>query len=115
MHNSPSNRKSLAPVLRPEQVLERYYPQLCEWATILLRGDRTKSEDIVHDFYLYVALTKPDLSRVENLDNYLFQSLRHMYLSTVSRASREATQAVSISDYDSIRVALWIQPHHDTL
>jgi RNA polymerase sigma factor (sigma-70 family) len=112
---SPSNRKSLAPVPRPEKILERYYPQLCEWATILLRGDRAKSEDIVHDFYLYVALTKPDFSRVENLDNYLFQSLRHMYLSTVSRASREATHAVSISDYDSIRVALWIKPNHDTL
>ncbi|MBT9331582.1 RNA polymerase sigma factor [Paracidobacterium acidisoli] len=100
---------------RPEKVLERYYPQLREWAAILTRGDRTQSEDIVHDLYLYVALTKPDFSRVENLDNYLYQSLRHMYLSALTRTSREAMQSVAVADFDSVQVALWVKPNHDML
>jgi DNA-directed RNA polymerase specialized sigma24 family protein len=102
-------------VPRPEKVLERYYPQLREWASVLTRGDRARSEDIVHDLYLYVTLTKPDFSRVENLDNYLYQSLRHMYLSTLARASREAMESFTVADFDSVPVALWVKPDRDTV
>ena len=115
MQPTLSKWKSLALTPRPEKVLERYYPQLCEWADVLTRGDRTRSEDIVHDLYLYVMLAKPDLSRVENLDNYLYQSLRHMYLSALARASREAMQAVTVADFDSVQVALWVKPLRDTV
>jgi RNA polymerase sigma factor (sigma-70 family) len=112
---TPSKWKHLVPAPRPERVLERYYPQLREWADVLTRGDRTLSEDIVHDLYVYVALTKPDFSRVENLDNYLYQSLRHMYLSTLSRASREATESFTVPEFDSVPVALWAKPNRDTV
>jgi DNA-directed RNA polymerase specialized sigma24 family protein len=115
MSLNPSKRKHPAPVPRPEKVLERYYPQLREWASVLTRGDRARSEDIVHDLYLYVTLTKPDFSRVENLDNYLYQSLRHMYLSTLTRASREAMESFTVADFDSVPVALWVKPDRDTV
>src|SRR5579863_1330532 len=92
---------------RPEKVVELYYPQLRAWADVITRGDLSRSEDIVHDLYLYIALTKPDLSRVENLDNYLYQSLRHTYLSALTRAARESMQTVTTTDFDSIRIALW--------
>lgn len=115
MSLNSSKRKHPAPVPRPEKVLERYYPQLREWASVLTRGDRARSEDIVHDLYLYVTLTKPDFSRVENLDNYLYQSLRHMYLSTLTRASREAMESFTVADFDSVPVALWVKPDRDTV
>jgi len=108
-------RKFLVPASRPEKVVERYYPQLREWADVLTRGDQSRSEDIVHDLYLYVALTKPDLSQVENLDNYLYQSLRHAYLSALTRTARESMQTVTTTDFDSIRVALWARPVRDVL
>ena len=99
----------------PEKVIERYYPLLREWAEILTRGDQARSEDIVHDLYLNIALTKPDLSKVESLDNYLYQSLRHAYLAALARASRESMYTVATSDFDSIRVALWARPVRDVL
>jgi DNA-directed RNA polymerase specialized sigma24 family protein len=114
LRTSPKS-KILAPTSRPEKVVERYYPQLREWADVLTRGDQSRSEDIVHDLYLYVALTKPDLSQVENLDNYLYQSLRHAYLSALTRAARESMQTVTTADFDSIRVALWARPARDVL
>src|SRR5579863_4608105 len=113
---SPSPKwKIFAPGSRPEKVVELYYPQLRAWAGVITRGDQSRSEDIVHDLYLYIALTKPDLSRVENLDNYLYQSLRHTYLSALTRAARESMQSVTTTDFDSIRIALWARPIHDVL
>jgi DNA-directed RNA polymerase specialized sigma24 family protein len=90
----------------PEQVLELYYGQLQKWGVILTRGDRGMAQEIVHDLCLYFTLVKPDLSHVENLDGYLYTSLRHMYLSALARSSREAVQFVSIADFDSIQFAL---------
>src|ERR1039457_6991604 len=112
---TPSKWKTVAVSARPEKIVERYYPQLLEWAAYLTREGQARSEDIVHDLYLYIALAKPDLSHVENLDNYLYQSLRHVYLAAVTRAARESLQTVTTADFDSIRVVLWARPNHDIL
>ncbi len=90
------------PVVRTEQVLESYYGQLIEWGTLLTRGDAGKALDVVHDFWLYLTLTKPDLSGIENLEGYLYTCLRHIYLSGLASSSREALQFVSIAEFDSI-------------
>jgi DNA-directed RNA polymerase specialized sigma24 family protein len=112
---TPTKWKTAAVSARPEKIVERYYPRLLEWAAFLTREGQARSEDIVHDLYLYVALAKPDLSHVENLDNYLYQSLRHVYLAAVTRAARESLQTVTTADFDSIRVVLWARPNHDIL
>jgi DNA-directed RNA polymerase specialized sigma24 family protein len=101
-HRSWSPRTALA----PEQVLELYYGKLRKWGVILTRGDTGMAQEIVHDFCLYLTVVKPDLSQVENLDGYLYTSLRHIYLSALARSSREAVQFVSIADFDSIQFAL---------
>jgi DNA-directed RNA polymerase specialized sigma24 family protein len=64
------------------------------------------AEEIVHDLCLYFTVVKPDLSQVANLDGYLYTCLRHIYLSSLARASREALQTVNITDFDSIQFAL---------
>src|SRR5580704_2010303 len=89
-----------------ERLLEEYYGKLRKWGIVLTRGDRAMAEEIVHDLCLYFTVAKPDLNQVENLDGYLYTSLRHIYLSTLARSSREAVQLVSIADFDSIQFAL---------
>jgi|GEM_PF-3560974 len=95
-----------AAAVRTEQVLESYYAQLVTWGTLLTRGDVGQAQDVVHDFYLHLTLTKPDLSGVANLDGYLYKSLRHIYLSGLARSSREALQFTSIAEFDSVQFAL---------
>ena len=101
--------KSKSPGLKtqsPEHVLELYYSQFLKWGSILTRGDEAIAREIVHDLCLHFALAKPDLRQVENLDGYLYTCLRHIYLSTLARASRDAAQLISIAEYDSIYFAL---------
>jgi hypothetical protein len=81
-----SSRRTPAPAaaVRTEQVLESYYGQLMAWGTLLTRGDVGQAQDVVHDFYLHLTLTKPDLSGVANLDGYLDKSLRHIVDRSIS-------------------------------
>ena len=97
-----------------ESLLESYYSQLLKWGMRLTRGDKGIAQDIVQDLCLHFTLTKPDLSQVANLDGYLYTCLRNIYLSALARASREATQIVSIAEFDSIHFAL-CNPSPDSL
>jgi len=89
-----------------ESLLESYYSQLMKWGMRLTRGDKGIAQDIVQDLCLHFTLVKPDLSQVANLDGYLYTCLRNIYLSALARTSREATQVVSIAEFDSIHFAL---------
>lgn len=115
MSNSSPNSAQPRLVLRIEEVLESRYDQLRRWATTLTRGEAGKAEDMVHDLCVSMSLAKPDLSRVENLDNYLYKCLRHIYLSNLSSSSREALQSVTVADFDSIQIALWSHNESDLL
>lgn len=98
-----------------EHYLERYYDQLVDWGLLLTRGDATRAEDIVHDLCLHLALSRPDLSAIANLDGYLYTSLRHIYLSSLARASREAGRFVSVAEFDFIESALAFSSPGDAL
>lgn len=89
-----------------EKIVAEKYPQLLEWANLLTRGDQGKAQDIVQELYLHIALAKPDFSLVEKLDSYLYISLKHLYVSLLARASREALHLVSLEDFDSVEVAI---------
>jgi RNA polymerase sigma factor (sigma-70 family) len=115
MDNSSASVLQPVPVPRPEEVLEQYYDRLQQWAAVLTRGDVSAARDIVHDLYLYVTLAKSDLSRVENLDNYLYTCLRHIHLSHLSSASRQALQQASLAELDFLQLALWVNPYNDPL
>jgi len=102
----------MRPVLKPvrsllsadsiERILSRYFQQLVEWSQILARGDHSAAEDAVQDLCLHLTVAQPDLSRVNNLDNYLFMCLRNMYVSNLARVSRERLRVIQIEDYDAV-------------
>jgi DNA-directed RNA polymerase specialized sigma24 family protein len=89
-----------------DQLLASRYSQLLQWGAVLTRGDAGKTEEIVQELCLYFTLTQPDLTAVVNLDGYLYTSLRHIYLSSLARSSREALRFVSMADFDSFDSAL---------
>jgi DNA-directed RNA polymerase specialized sigma24 family protein len=89
-----------------DQLLAGRYGQLLQWGAVLTRGDAGKTEEIVQELCLYFTLTQPDLTTVVNLDGYLYTSLRHIYLSALARASREALRFVSMAEFDSFDSAL---------
>jgi DNA-directed RNA polymerase specialized sigma24 family protein len=98
-----------------ESVLEQYYEQLQSWGLLLARGDTGRAQDIVHDLCLHFSLTQPDLANVSNLDGYLYTSLRHIYLSSLARASRDAARFVSVAEFDSFESALLLDCPADLL
>ncbi len=110
----------MKPVLKPvyspfssdsiERILGRYYKQLVEWSWILARGDRTAAEETVQDLCLHLTVAQPDLSRVNNLDNYLYMCLRNMYVSNLARVSRERLRVIQVEDYDALA---WQPPRAD--
>jgi DNA-directed RNA polymerase specialized sigma24 family protein len=95
--------------------LELYYERLCTWSSSLTRGDHGAARDIVHDLCVHLTLAQPDLSRIENLDAYLYRCLKHLYLSHLSRASRDALQDVHPIDFDSLHLVMRAQPHLETI
>src|ERR1700722_9256593 len=99
-----------AGTVEADQLLATHYARLLQWAIGLARGDRGKAEEIVQEFCLYVTAVKPDLSGIGNLDGYLYTCLRHIYLSSLARASREALRVVSVEDFDSFALAVSSQP-----
>jgi DNA-directed RNA polymerase specialized sigma24 family protein len=62
------------------------YDRLLARAMQLTDHDLQQAEDLAHDVFVKFALTQPDLQRIENLDGYLYISLRNTYRSQVRRA-----------------------------
>jgi DNA-directed RNA polymerase specialized sigma24 family protein len=97
------------------QLLATRYAQLMRWALVLARNDHAKAEEIVQEFCLYVTVAKPDFSHVSNLDGYLYTCLRHIYTSSMAKASRDALRLVSLEDYDSFAMAISSHTSGDAL
>ena len=89
------------PVTLDDVFVERY-PQLVTQALQLTAGDRVAAEDLVHDTFVRLALRSVDPARVQNLDGYLFVTMRNVHLSQVRRRVLQAPVNVSAVDYESI-------------
>jgi len=110
----PQRSKQAQPV-DIECLLKARYSQQMAWAQSLTRGDVGKAQDIVQELCLYFTLKRPDLSEVENVEGYLYTCLRHIYLSSLARASREASHFISIVDFDSFDFAMTSKRSGDPL
>src|SRR5262249_46180665 len=64
------------------------YDELHSWAVQMTAGDRPQAEDLLHDLFILFTLSQPDLSRIQNLDHYLYASLRNLHVSQLRRATR---------------------------
>lgn len=113
----PQRRKQAQPVdpVDIERLLEARCNQLLAWARSLTRGDVAKAQDIVQELCLYFTLKRPDLSEVANVEGYLYTCLRHICLSSLARASREASHFISIADFDSFDFAITSRRSGDPL
>src|ERR1700730_940169 len=69
-------------------------------------SDRALAEDLLHDLFILFTLSQPDLVRIENLDNYLYTSLRNLHISQLRRATRGRFEQLSIVEYESARLSL---------
>ena len=97
---------ALASARSTDAILERNYDQLLAWSMQLTRGDAGMAREIVHELCLYLMLAKADFKEVDNLNGYLYTSLRNVYTSRMALASREALRSFSIGDFDCIQLAL---------
>jgi RNA polymerase sigma factor (sigma-70 family) len=89
-----------------EEIFLARYTSLRAWALQLTENDRERAEDLVHDLYIQLTFTKPDLNAIGNLDGYLYAMLRNLHLSQVRRATRLRHRPLSIVDYDSAEIGL---------
>jgi DNA-directed RNA polymerase specialized sigma24 family protein len=100
------NSRTGTRAISADALIESHYLQFVQWAGMLTRGDAGVAEELVQELCLELTLSSPDFSQIQNLDGYLYTCLRHLYLSRLARASREAVRFVSIEDCDSIQFAL---------
>jgi DNA-directed RNA polymerase specialized sigma24 family protein len=42
--------------LQVDKLLASRYSRLVQWATVLTRGDKSKADDVVQEFCLYISL-----------------------------------------------------------
>ena len=94
------------PALSHEDLFVQNYPRLLNWALSLTAQDQESAEDLVHDTFLHFTLNRPELLSIQNLDGYLYTSLRNMHLSRVRRASRVQQRTLAIAEYDSAEIVL---------
>ena len=89
-----------------EELFIERYSRLLQWSLKLANGDRQLAEDIVHDAFLQFTLGRPDLDEIQNLDGYLYTTLRNRFLSHVRRNAKSPIDRLSAIDYDSAEISL---------
>jgi len=85
--------------------LERY-KGLHAWAVQMTANDQALAEDLLHDLFILFTLSQPDLRTIENLDNYLYASLRNLHISQLRHATRGRFEQLSVVEYESARLSL---------
>ena len=91
---------------RHEELFLARYSAMRGWALGLTEGDRARAEDLLHDAFVHFTAARPDLSRVENLDGYLYVMLRNLNTSQLRRSARLAERALPVTEYDSAELSL---------
>jgi RNA polymerase sigma factor (sigma-70 family) len=69
-------------------------------------GTPDLAEDLVQDAFIQFVVTRPDLTRIENLDGYLTALIRNLHVSRLRRKSNQHHTNVPIESFDSAELAL---------
>ena len=85
-----------------------HYERLRTWALQLTERDPERADDLLHDAFIQFTLSRPDLASIHDLDSYLYVCLRNLHLSQMRRATRTTNRELSIIEYDSAELGLWI-------
>lgn len=89
-----------------EELFLTKYVRLCGWALNLTQNDRERAEDLVHDLYVQLVHTRPNLDAITNLDGYLYRSLYNLNISQLRRRANNQVQSLSVVDFDSAESSL---------
>ena len=89
-----------------EAAFIEHYNWLIRWALQLTHQDRERAEDLVQEVFSQFANAHTDLSAVQNIQAYLYTTLRNIHVSQVRLAARSHNQTHSIVDYEVAEVAL---------
>jgi RNA polymerase sigma factor (sigma-70 family) len=89
-----------------EAAFIEHYNWLIRWALQLTHQDRERAEDLVQQVFVDFANAHTDLSAVQNVQAYLYTTLRNIHASQVRLAARSNNQTHSIVDYGVAEVAL---------
>jgi RNA polymerase sigma factor (sigma-70 family) len=91
-----------------EEVFVEYYAWLVRWALRLSEGLHEDATDLVHDLYLQLIRTRPNLDTAneDRVRAYLYTMLRNLAISKARRSGHDPLSALSIVDYDSVEYGL---------
>ena len=89
-----------------EAAFIEHYSWLIRWALQFAHGDRERAEDLVQEVFSQFAIAHTDLSAVQNVQAYLYTTLRNIHVSQVRLASRSHNEPHSIVDYSVVEAAL---------
>lgn len=89
-----------------EELYLRWYGLLIKRALRLSGQDKASAEDLVHDVFVELALSRPDLSAISNLQGYVFTILQNIHYSRLRRSKVGTLVQLSIADYDSAGIGL---------
>lgn len=101
--------------LEPEMLFIERYDRMLGWSLQLTGRDRDLAEDLLHDLFVQFVLNGPDVSQIENLDGYLYISLRNLNIAQQRRANRNRLVQLSLVDYDSAEIGLSTVDFRDQL
>ena len=101
----------LAPFSKPkshEDLFLEHYDWLVQWALQLSHGRREEATDLVHDLYVQLVRTRPDVDRADpdRIRGYLYTMLRNLSVSKARRHGRDALSSLLIVDYESVEFGL---------
>jgi RNA polymerase sigma factor (sigma-70 family) len=91
------------------------YQQLLAHAIRLTRGNRHLADDLIQDAFLYFTETKPNIEEIENLDAYLYTSLKHLHFAHLRKGMRDPIGELSTADYESAELSLRAAPQSNHL
>ena len=89
-----------------EAAFIEHYKWLIGWALQLTQQDRERAEDLVQEVFSQFAIAHTDLSAVQNVQAYLYTTLRNIHVSQVRLAGRSHNETQSIVDYSVAEAAL---------
>lgn len=101
--------------LNHEDLFLERYDYLIKSALQLTDANRQSAEDLVHEAYIVFTQLRPDLTVINNLDNYLYVVMRNLHFSSVRRLAEQRTEQISHLEYDLIKSLVLIDDHQNRL
>ena len=82
-----------------EDIFLERYDKLLAWARQIVGGDREAAEDLVHDAFVNFTISRPD--HIDNVDGYLFTTLRNLHLANLRRSAQRRDTQLPLVEYES--------------